>query len=63
MGEKKVMLISGTRKGIGKHLVNWYREKGFTVIGCSRRPVDFEIEDYLHFCLDVSDENGVKEMY
>lgn len=59
----KVMLITGTRKGIGKYLVEYYSKKGFKVIGCSRKPVDYKLKNYEHFCLDVSDENKVKEMF
>ena len=58
----EVMLITGTRKGIGKYLAEYYVSKGFRVIGCSRSPVDFELENYYHFCLDVADESAVKAM-
>jgi len=61
--EKQVMLISGTRKGLGKSFAEYYSKKGFTVIGCSRKPIDYKIKNYYHFCLDVSDEKKVKEMF
>jgi len=61
--EKQVMLISGTRKGLGKSFAEYYSKKGFTVIGCSRKPIDYKIKNYHHFCLDVSDEKKVKEMF
>ena len=60
---KKTMLITGTRKGIGKYLVEYYVEKGFQVIGCSRSAVDYELKYYKHYCLDVSDESKVKQMF
>jgi len=63
MSKKQVMLITGTRKGIGKYLTHYYVKKGFQVIGCSRRPVDYKLESYQHFCLDVSDEVKVKQMF
>lgn len=63
MSNGQVMLITGTRKGIGKYLVHYYTEKGFHVVGCSRKDVDYEISNYRHFCLDVSDEAKVKKMF
>lgn len=58
-----IMLITGTRKGIGKYLVEYYIEKGFQVIGCSRSDIDYELKNYQHFCLDVADEGKVKKMF
>jgi len=64
MKNKKIMLISGTSRGIGKYLVEYYSENGNAVIGCSRKQIDYEVNgDYHHFCLDVSDEKKVKEMF
>jgi 3-oxoacyl-[acyl-carrier protein] reductase len=60
---QKIMLITGTRKGIGKFLAEYYVEKGFHVIGCSRSPVDYELNHYEHFCLDVADEGSIKKMF
>jgi len=58
----RVMLITGTRKGIGRYLSEYYLAKGFRVIGCSRQPVDFQAVAYEHFCLDITDEGKVTEM-
>lgn len=63
MKAKKIMLITGTRKGIGKYLVEYYIKQGFQVIGCSRNDVDYDFDDYKHFCLDVADEKSVKSMF
>ena len=57
MNDSPVMLITGTRKGVGKYLAKHYISKGFQVIGCSRKPVDFESSNYRHFCLDIVDES------
>jgi len=58
-----VILITGTRKGIGRHLAEHYLDKGYAVIGCSRRPVEMAATGYRHFELDVADEERVKEMF
>lgn len=63
MAENKVILITGTRKGIGHALVEHYAGKGFHVIGCSRSPFEGELPNYRHYCLDVSDELAVKKMF
>jgi len=63
MGNKKIMLITGTRKGIGKYLAEYYTGNGYQVIGCSRGVIDFKMDNYQHFRLDVSDELSVKKMF
>jgi 3-oxoacyl-[acyl-carrier protein] reductase len=59
---RKVMLITGTRKGIGKELAESYLNSGFNVIGCSRGVGTIENNNYRHFELDVSDEKAVVKM-
>ena len=63
MTDSKVMLITGTRKGIGKYLAGYYVSKGFIVMGCSRGDIDYALSNYHHFCLDVCDEKKVKQMF
>src|SRR5437762_14119733 len=63
MTENKVVLITGTRKGIGRALVEHYAGSGFHVVGCSRSPFEGELPNYRHYCLDVSDELAVKRMF
>jgi len=58
-----VILITGTRKGIGYKLVKHYLAKGHIVIGCSRSPSDLEHSNYNHYCLDVSNEQQVINMF
>jgi 3-oxoacyl-[acyl-carrier protein] reductase len=63
MNNQQIMLITGTRKGIGQYLVQHYVNKGFQVIGCSRTEIDYAFDNYQHFCLDVVDEKKVKNMF
>jgi 3-oxoacyl-[acyl-carrier protein] reductase len=63
MFDKPVMIITGTRKSIGKYLAEYYANKEFQVVGCSRGDIDFELDNYQHYCLDVSDESSVKKMF
>jgi 3-oxoacyl-[acyl-carrier protein] reductase len=58
-----VTLITGTRKGIGRHLAEHYLALGHRVIGCSRQPSDLEHERYQHFAADVTDEDRVMGLF
>jgi 3-oxoacyl-[acyl-carrier protein] reductase len=58
----KVIIITGTRKGIGRYLSEYYLKKGMIVCGCSRGESDLKHDNYYHYCLDVSDEKAVVSM-
>ena len=60
--ENKIMLITGTRKGIGKYLAEYYLDKGLMVVGCSRGESSIDHENYFHHELDISDEKAVIAM-
>lgn len=62
MHDSPVALVTGTRKGIGKYLAQQLVERGYTVVGCSREPVDWELEGYTHIQADVQDEAQVKQL-
>lgn len=59
----KITLITGTRKGIGKALVEHYIKKGHVVIGCSRSPIEWQLEGYTHHIADVSNEKDVLSIF
>ena len=63
MTDKRVMIITGARKGIGRHLAEHYVQHGYDVLGCSRSPSDLQLSGYEHYCLDVADESAVKRMF
>ena len=59
----EVALITGTRKGIGRHLVDHFLDKGYIVAGCSRDAFEGAAPDgYRHYRVDVSDERAVVDM-
>jgi 3-oxoacyl-[acyl-carrier protein] reductase len=62
MVDERVMLITGSRKGIGRYLVEYYLGSGYRVIGCSRDQSDLRHEHYSHYEVDVADEAGVVSM-
>ncbi len=55
----RVIIITGTRKGIGRYLAEQYLAEGDKVYGCSRRNTDLEHPNYRHTNLDVSNEADV----
>ena len=55
-------IITGTRKGLGKYLAEYYLELGHKVAGCSRGKTSITHEHYTHFELDVSDEKASIKM-
>ncbi|EKT4474440.1 SDR family oxidoreductase [Pseudomonas alloputida] len=63
MHEAPVTLITGTRKGIGKFLVEHYVARGHQVVGCSRSDIDWELPGYRHFVADVIDEATAKTIF
>jgi 3-oxoacyl-[acyl-carrier protein] reductase len=61
--DEPVTLITGTRKGIGRHLAEHYLAQGHHVIGCSRQAADLEHPKYRHVTADVADESSVKTLF
>lgn len=58
-----VTVITGTRKGIGKALAQHYLKLGHVVYGCSRSPIDWGGEGYVHVEADVAQESDVKALF
>ncbi len=57
------MLITGSRKGIGRYLAEYYLKQGYTVAGCSREASDLQDGHYKHYCVDIADEAQVKKVF
>jgi len=58
----QITVITGTSKGIGQSLANYYLDNGEIVIGCSRGGSSIKHENYRHFSLEVNDEKAVIKM-
>jgi 3-oxoacyl-[acyl-carrier protein] reductase len=54
-----VMVVTGTRKGIGNGIAHHFLAKGYRVAGCSRGESTIKHDHYLHSLVDVSNENQV----
>ena len=60
--EPGVIIITGTSKGIGRHLTEHYLSLGWRVAGCSRGKATIEKENYIHTQLDIGVEKDVVAM-
>lgn len=58
----QVIVITGTSKGLGRYLTEYYLESGYKVAGCSRSDTSIEHGNYRHYNLDVADEKPVVKM-
>ena len=60
---KKVLLVTGSSRGIGKYVAKHYCALNYTVIGCSRSVGTIEHSNYHHKCLDISLEKEIIELF
>jgi 3-oxoacyl-[acyl-carrier protein] reductase len=58
-GARPVGLVTGSRKGIGRHLAAHLAASGYRVVGCSRGPAEWSGESYEHVTADVTEEADV----
>jgi 3-oxoacyl-[acyl-carrier protein] reductase len=58
-----VTLITGTSRGLGADLARHYLGRGHRVVGCSRGADPGLGSSYVHFTVDVADEDGVGKMF
>ncbi|MGN0860384.1 MAG: SDR family NAD(P)-dependent oxidoreductase [Candidatus Spyradosoma sp.] len=58
----RVVIVTGSRKGLGRALCEHFLNRNDFVIGCSRRDSSISHENYEHFELDIADENAVSAM-
>ena len=57
--DNRVVLITGTRKGIGSHLASFFAERGAQVIGMNRQPAPLPLDGYEYVQGDVGNEQDV----
>jgi len=58
---KQTIVITGTSRGIGRNITEYFLGLGHKVYGCSRSEAAIVHEDYIHHCIDITDENQVRK--
>jgi len=61
--EQGAVLITGSRRGLGRFLAESFLEREWTVIGCSRNETDLRSSQYHHFQIDIANEQDVVAMF
>ena len=61
--DRKVIVVTGASRGLGRSLCETMLARGHRVFGCSRSAATLEHRDYAHFELDVADEKAVVRMF
>lgn len=61
--DKQITLITGTSKGIGQALKEYYISQNHFVIGCSRTKIDDIEGSYKHFTIDICNEQEILEIF
>lgn len=59
MADAPIALVTGSRKGIGRHLAERLVAGGYRVVGCSRQAAGWSLPSYEHVIADVTDESQV----
>jgi len=62
MSKKRIVVVTGTSRGIGLGLARHFLAQGDVVCGCSRGPEAVQHRNYRHFTLDVGEEKAVVAM-
>jgi 3-oxoacyl-[acyl-carrier protein] reductase len=63
VGQRPVAVVTGSRKGLGRHLAERLIAAGYDVVGCSRGPADWSAPGYRHELVDVAEEEAVQRLF
>lgn len=59
----RVVIITGSSRGIGKNIVNHFLDNGDTVIGFSRSEIKLDNANYQHYALDIANPQEVQQAF
>jgi 3-oxoacyl-[acyl-carrier protein] reductase len=55
-----VAVITGSSRGLGRNLAQYFLNKGYIILGCSRGESTIDHKNYHHFKIDVGNEDDVR---
>lgn len=61
--QRRQILITGASRGLGAKMAEYFLNKGDLVIGCSRQDSAMAHSHYTHYCVDITDEEVVKNFF
>jgi len=61
--DQPVAVVTGARRGIGRHLAEHFLAKGWRVFGSARHESDLSHPAYVHVCGDVGSEPDVRTLF
>jgi 3-oxoacyl-[acyl-carrier protein] reductase len=60
---RKIIIVTGTSKGIGKSVAEFLLQKGCMVYGCGRSQVSSSNANYIYQQVDLSDKEAALRIY
>jgi 3-oxoacyl-[acyl-carrier protein] reductase len=64
MADRRVLLVTGSSRGIGRYLAEYYAARDMDVIGCSRSPAEpIASPNYKHLTVDITAETEVVRLF
>ena len=64
MADRPVLLVTGSSRGIGRHLSEHYLARGYDVVGCSRTaPPGPTPANFVHVAADVTVAKDVERLF
>jgi 3-oxoacyl-[acyl-carrier protein] reductase len=61
--KNKIVLITGASRGVGLEITKHFIKHGATVLGLSRADATFTNEKYLHFSVDIGNEESISNCF
>lgn len=62
MSDSRVVIVTGARRGLGRTISEHLLGQGFHVVGCGRKPVEWEAEGFTYLQADVTDLADVRRL-
>src|SRR6187399_2555970 len=63
MYSNKIVLITGSSRGVGQVIAHHFLENNATVIGLSRKLFEVRNPGYHHFCVDLSNPEEIIDVF